>query len=219
MLELIGVAKSFELQASSQHVLKDISFSLARGESLAITGASGSGKSTLLALIATELGVDNGEIYLDGQKHSHLTEHEADLIRRKDIGFVYQQFNLLDSLTVKENAEFTLRLNGSSELDKAETLLEQVGLHNHGAKYPAQLSGGEQQRLAIVRALAHSPKLVLADEPTGNLDQHTSDKIARLLFSFCRDQNTALIVVTHSDQVAAMADRCLTLSDGILEDA
>jgi putative ABC transport system ATP-binding protein len=200
-------------------VLREADAEFARGEFVAILGKSGSGKSTLLNLISGIDRVDGGEIWVNGQKLTALSERERTLFRRQNIGFVFQFFNLIPTLTVWENVVLPLELAGvdsGQARRQAETLLEAVGLLDRRDTFPDRLSGGEQQRVAIARALVHDPLLVLADEPTGNLDEETGRQVMALLDRLTRQRGKNLILVTHSNQAAAYADRILTLRDGQL---
>jgi putative ABC transport system ATP-binding protein len=203
-------------------VLHETTLSILKGEIVAILGKSGSGKTTLLNLISGIDQVDCGEIWLDGQNLTSLKEQQRTIFRREKIGFIFQFFNLIPTLTVWENIVLPLELNG--KLDKsgkehAENLLSIVGLMDRAKTFPDRLSGGEQQRVAIVRALVHDPVLLLADEPTGNLDEETGSQIMELLNGLCRKANKNMILVTHSSEAAAYADRIYSLKDGHLLDA
>ena len=200
-------------------VINDLSFELMSGESLAVTGPSGSGKSTLLNLLAGVLPVDKGELVLDvpgGAVCMHdASERERTAIRRQHIGYVYQFFNLVPTLTVLENVRLPARLNRRRDLDKrAAELLQNFGLADRTGVYPEVLSGGEQQRVAVARALLLSPPLLLADEPTGNLDLANTAQVANLLFQTAREIGVALVIATHNPEVAAMADHQLHLIGG-----
>ena len=182
---------------------------------------SGSGKSTLLNLISAIDTPSSGEIIIDGQPLTRLSEHERTLFRRRNIGFIFQFFNLVPTLTVEENLLLPLELNGrTSPADRAHArdLLGRVGLADRAATYPDRLSGGEQQRVAIARALVHDPLLVLADEPTGNLDSDTSAQVLDLLDTLVRQAGKTLLMVTHSTDVVGMADRVLRMREGHLEE-
>lgn len=193
-------------------ILNGVSLTLAPGEVLALTGESGSGKSTLLHMIAGLEPADSGLISIDGYDLSKLTDAEGARLRRQKVGVIFQQFNLIPSLNVAQNLTFQARLAGKNV--NLKDLAAALRLTGHLAKYPEQLSGGQQQRVAIGRAVAASPKLILADEPTGNLDEQTSDQVFDLLLSSARDRNAALLIVTHSDRLAARADHRKHLSRG-----
>ena len=200
-------------------ILADLSLQLAKGDSLAIVGTSGSGKSTLLGLLA---GLDlpsSGEVHLAGHALAALDEDQRARVRAEHVGFVFQSFQLLDSLNALENVMLPLELDGRRDArERATELLSRVGLGERLQHYPRQLSGGEQQRVALARAFAAEPEVLFADEPTGNLDRQTGDKIADLLFSLNREHGTTLIMVTHDLQLAARCDRCLRLVNGQLQE-
>jgi putative ABC transport system ATP-binding protein len=218
-VRLHHLSKSFREGSHTRIVLRGVSAAFRRGESVAIVGESGSGKSTLLNLISGIDRADSGAIWLDGENLTALDERRRTLFRRRNIGFVFQFFNLLPTLTVQENVVLPLELNGVSgtrAFERAQSLLEAVGLSDRGATLPDRLSGGEQQRVAIARALIHDPRLVLADEPTGNLDEETGHEVLSLLDCLTRPVDRNLILVTHSADAAACADRVFYLSDGKL---
>lgn len=207
-------------EAGQHHtVLRDISFRLERGERVALVGSSGSGKSTLLNLLGGIDAPERGEVEIAHRKLTQLREPELTLFRRQHIGFIYQQFNLIPTLTVAENILLPLELLGV-ERDKRQARLQRwlkaVQLSGRDNAFPDQLSGGEQQRVAIARALIHQPALVLADEPTGNLDANTGALVLDLLFELTRETEQTLLVVTHSRAVAERADRVLLLRGGVL---
>jgi putative ABC transport system ATP-binding protein len=216
-VELRSVSKAFEEGGQRREVLRELSLSVAPGEVVALVGRSGSGKSTLLNVIA---GIDrptSGTITVDGALVSALPERERTLFRRRRLGFVFQFFNLLPTLTVEENVLLPLELVGrGSERAQVERLLKAVGLGDRGGAFPDRLSGGEQQRVAVARALAHDPGLVLADEPTGALDGHTGEVVLELLLGLARDGRRSVLLVTHSREVARAADRVLVLESGQL---
>ncbi len=192
-----------------------------RGEFVAILGRSGSGKSTLLNLISGIDRADCGRIWLDGVELTALDERQRTLFRRRQIGFIFQFFNLLPTLSVLENVTLPLELNGATPGEArgpAVALLEEVGLGDRLATFPDRLSGGEQQRVAIARALVHDPTLVLADEPTGNLDEASGAQVLALLDRLTRQAGKNLLLVTHSRQAASFADRVLVLREGKLEE-
>ncbi|MBK6758203.1 MAG: ABC transporter ATP-binding protein [Moraxellaceae bacterium] len=204
---------------AQNHVLKDISFSLKAGEFTALIGQSGSGKSTLLNLIGLLEQPSSGEIYLTEQQISKLHEQQRTKLRNHALGFVFQFHHLLSAFTAIENVMMPLKIRGiaDSKLQaRAQELLRKVGLEDYGHRYPTQLSGGQQQRVAIVRALMAQPALVLADEPTGNLDSQTADSIFNLLRQINQEDGTAFLIVTHDVHLASRCDRQITLKDGAL---
>tara|TARA_R110000764_G_scaffold36591_3_gene81610 strand:- start:129 stop:812 length:684 start_codon:yes stop_codon:yes gene_type:complete len=198
-------------------ILKGINMEIKESESVAIVGSSGSGKSTLLGLLA---GLDintSGEIFLYDNNFSSQTEEQRALVRGQYVGFVFQSFHLLPSLQAIENVMLPAELKGDKDArKKAEVLLEKVGLSHRLTHYPNQLSGGEQQRVAIARAFASNPKILFADEPTGNLDEENGNLIIKLLFDLNQSQGTTLVMVTHNNELAKMCDRQLVMSSGQL---
>ena len=212
MLELRHINKSYR---NGQRVLDDLTYTLTGGEFVAVMGESGVGKSTLLNLIAGLDMPDSGEVVMDGVVMSALDDDAATLLRRKKMGFVFQAFHVLPHLTLQQNVALPLLLNGESR-HRAREMLDAVGLQGRGGDFPRQLSGGELQRVAIARALAHRPNLVLADEPTGNLDPDTAHGVLLLLRAEIKASGASAIMVTHSHAAAEMADRILVLSkDGL----
>ena len=200
-------------------VLQNAHAEFQSGEITAILGKSGSGKSTLLNLISGIDAPDGGQIWVDGQDLTSLSERERTLFRRARIGFVFQFFNLIPTLTVGENVSLPLELNQiprPQAQEKAHDMLEAVGLADRWKSFPEKLSGGEQQRVALARAIVHNPVLILADEPTGNLDEETGAQVISLLAHLTREQNCTLLIVTHSLEATSHADRILRLSHGQL---
>lgn len=219
MVNVENLTRIYHTGNSRQVVFDALAFSVDKGEAVALLGASGSGKTTLLNLISGIDTPDNGRVLLDGVDVQALGEPERTLLRRRHIGFVFQFFNLIPTLKVGENVALPLELLGVDEhsaQQRAAALLVDVGLGGLDMRYPETLSGGEQQRAAIARALAHKPALLLADEPTGNLDEDTGNLIIELLTGLARRQGTTLVLVTHSTRVARAADRVLRLSHGQL---
>ncbi|MCP4657052.1 MAG: ABC transporter ATP-binding protein [bacterium] len=199
-------------------ILEDIDLSIPAGESVAILGPSGSGKSTLLALMAGLDRPSEGEILLDGTPIHDLSEDELALLRRRKVGFVFQSFQLLANQTARENILLPLELSGDPAPGaRADELLAQVGLADRGHHYPVQLSGGEQQRVALARAFASRPPILLADEPTGNLDSVTGESVLAFMAELRRDAGTTMVLVTHDPSVAERADRLVHLRDGRIE--
>jgi putative ABC transport system ATP-binding protein len=201
-------------------ILDDIDLHIDRGESVAVLGPSGSGKSTLLALMAGLDRPSEGEVRIRGERIDRLSEDRLAVLRRETIGFVFQSFQLLGNLTALENVLLPLDLLGASGARaRAQQLLDSVGLAERGHHYPSQLSGGEQQRVALARAFAPRPALLLADEPTGNLDGATGRRIMDLLVALQHDEGATMVIVTHDPNVAAIADRSIHLRDGRIVEA
>jgi putative ABC transport system ATP-binding protein len=212
MLELRHIGKGYP---GGRQILSNLSYRLHSGEYVAIMGESGVGKSTLLNLIAGLDAPDTGEILINGVPMSSLDDDAATRMRRKEFGFIFQAFHILPHLTLSQNVALPLLLNGAA-LDEVEQMLDAVGLGGRGQHFPRQLSGGELQRVAIARALIHRPKLVLADEPTGNLDPETAHDILMLMRREIKANGASAIIVTHSPVAAATADRVLALTkDGL----
>jgi len=216
MLELHQVHKTYATPQGPLRVLNNVSLRLAPGQSLALMGESGSGKSTLLHLAAGLDLPDQGHITLASKNLTSLAEPARARLRREQLGLVFQQFHLVPSLTVIDNLRLQARLAKRDDAEWSAYLIERLGLKGLEKRHPEQLSGGQQQRLAIGRALAPRPPLLLADEPTGNLDETTAGEVLKLLLSLVRETQCALLVVTHSTQVAAPLDRCLRLRHGQL---
>ena len=218
-VELQQVGKVYREGEAERVVLRDVSVTIHRGEIAVLLGRSGSGKSTLLNLIA---GIDHptsGRVLLGGTELTALNEQRRTLFRRHHIGFVFQFFNLIPLLTVEENLMLPLDLIGGADakgIARVRSLLERVGLAGRGGSYPDRLSGGEQQRVAIARALSHEPDLILADEPTGNLDAETAAGVLDLLDSLARESGTTVVMVTHSREVIGVSDRIFTIERGQL---
>jgi putative ABC transport system ATP-binding protein len=219
MVKVENLTRIYHTGSVRQVVFDALTFSVEKGETVALLGASGSGKTTLLNLISGIDTPDHGRVLLDGVDVHALVEPQRTLLRRRQIGFVFQFFNLIPTLKVGENVALPLELLGADDRtaqQRAAALLEDVGLGGLAMRYPETLSGGEQQRAAIARALAHQPALLLADEPTGNLDEDTGGLVIELLADLARQQETTLLLVTHSTHVAQAADRVLRLSLGQL---
>jgi putative ABC transport system ATP-binding protein len=218
-VELVDLTKSYR-EGDREHVVLDRAVaSIAVGERVAILGPSGSGKSTLLNLVSGIDLPDGGTVRVDGTDLTALSERDRTLFRRRRLGFVFQFFNLLPTLTVLENLLLPMELKGrvgAEEEARARELLGEVGLADRADTFPDRLSGGEQQRVAVARALVHEPALVLADEPTGNLDQDTGGRVADLLDRLVASRRRTLVVVTHSRELAARMDRVLRLDHGAL---
>jgi putative ABC transport system ATP-binding protein len=216
-VELRGVSRTYREGEGERIVLRGVDLAIGRGEFAVLVGRSGSGKSTLLNLVSGIDAPTAGEVLIEGTAITRLGERERTLFRRRHIGFIFQFFNLVPTLTVAENLQLPLALIGRDAMAaraRVQELLGQVALTDRASSFPDRLSGGEQQRVAVARALAHDPRLVLADEPTGNLDTESAERVLLLLTSLSRARGTTVIVVTHSTEVARLADRVVTLKDG-----
>ncbi|WP_154223758.1 ABC transporter ATP-binding protein [Marinicella rhabdoformis] len=211
-----NIHKSFKIENRQLDILKDISLSIADGEFVAIMGKSGSGKSTLLSILAGLDQTSSGHVVLNGDDLSKLSEEDLAVKRQSDIGFVFQSFHLIPTLSVAENIAFPLSIARNPNPDRVEELINAVELSHRSDSMPNQLSGGEKQRTAIARALVASPKILFADEPTGNLDEKNAKQVMQLLLNLQQASSTALIIVTHDPALAAMADRTITIKDGQL---
>ena len=222
VIEARGLGRQVELSGNAQPltILEGVSFAVGAGESVAIVGASGSGKSTLLGLLAGLDAPSSGEVLIDGRSLFALDEDGRAALRGARIGFVFQSFQLLPALTALENVMLPLELAGASSAEQqARQWLDRVGLAGRTGHYPRQLSGGEQQRVALARAFAPHPSLLLADEPTGNLDAATGASIIELLFALNREHGTTLLLVTHDEALAARCGRQLRMHAGRLTEA
>jgi len=219
LIRLDRVSKSFEEAGRERVVLHEVSADFAPGEFVVLIGKSGSGKSTLLNLVSGIDAPSAGKVWVAGRELTRLSERERTLFRRERVGFIFQFFNLVQTLTVLENLLLPLELNGrtaASDRAHALDLLDQVGLADRRDAYPDRLSGGEQQRIAVARALVHGPLLVLADEPTGNLDADTGKQVLDLLDTLTRRAGKNLLMVTHSPDVVGLADRVFRIAEGRL---
>ena len=216
-LELRGLFKSYFDGSGDHHILKGADINIEKGETVAILGSSGSGKSTLLNLIAGIDLPDQGEVRIDGKSLGQMSEKNRTLLRRRTMGFVFQSFNLIPTLNVYENLMLPLELNQISKNSGIiSQTLEALGLKGREESHPDRLSGGEQQRVAIARALMHQPSLLLADEPTGNLDAETSQETLKLINHLVHRSRTTMIMATHSQEVIEWVDRVLGIEDGKL---
>lgn len=221
LIQLKGLTKSYQEGDKTRSVLKDLDLSVREGEMIVLLGRSGSGKSTLLNLLSGIDQPDSGDVLIDETRLDTLNEKDRTLFRRKNIGFIFQSFNLIPTLTVHENVLLPLKLKGITDeksLGIAQHFLEEVGLGDRSDSYPDRLSGGEQQRVAIARALAHEPMLILADEPTGNLDYVTGRKILDMLNDLVRENRRTIILATHDRELCKFADRVLELKGGKLQE-
>lgn len=214
LLEVRDLWKRFQTGGEVTPVLTGVSFDLAAGGTLALEGESGSGKSTVLHLVAAMDQPDKGQISFDGKDVVGLSDTDAASLRRSEIGVIFQQFNLIPSLSVRDNVAFHARLAGNFDADWTAQLVERIGLGAQLDKYPEALSGGQQQRVAIARTLAARPKLILADEPTGNLDEDTADLVLTLMLECADEAGSAVLMVTHSKRLAARMEHRLLLSHG-----
>jgi putative ABC transport system ATP-binding protein len=217
MIDVRALTKIIDTGTHRVEILKGIDFSVPKGQFVAIMGSSGSGKSTLLGLIAGLDSATSGEIRLDGEEITKLPEDKLAVLRGRKIGFVFQSYQLIPTLTAEENVLLPYELvgaNGTGGRARAKALLDGVGLSDRRDHYPVQLSGGEQQRVALARAFMVGPAILLADEPTGNLDSANGQHILDLLISLNSQQGTTLVLVTHDQQLASHADRRITLQDG-----
>ena len=216
MLDVTGLTKSYRAAGEEIAVLRGVNLTVRAGESVALTGESGSGKSTLLHLIAGLDAADSGEIRLADTSVSELNDAGRAELRRDRLGLVFQQFNLIPSLSVEDNLVFQSRIAGRHDPDWHHELVQRLGLTNFLKRYPEQLSGGQQQRVAIGRALAPKPLLLLADEPTGNLDETTADEVLALARDLVARSGCGFLMVTHSARLAATLDRQVNLHNGVI---
>ena len=218
ILEAQNITKTYQIGERKLDVLKNVSLKIEVGEVVAIVGSSGSGKSTLLSLLSGLDQPTHGRIWVESEDITDKSEDELAPLRNRIIGYVFQSFHLVPSINAIENVMFPAELNGDSQAEvKARTLLKRVGILERAENFPHQLSGGEKQRVAICRALINEPKIIFADEPTGNLDSVNSSEILNLLFELHREKRTTLVLVTHDLSIAKMADRVIPLRDGEIE--
>jgi len=219
-IELHNVVKTYTEGETLRQVVNGIDLTVQKGEIIVLLGRSGSGKSTILNLLGGMDIPDRGTITINDRSINEMSENERTLFRRKHLGFVFQFFNLIPTLTVEENLLLPLELNGKlteESLEKVRELLRKVDMEDRLDSYPDKLSGGEQQRIAIARALVHNPMLIIADEPTGNLDVHTSEKVISLLHDLTKEKTKTLIMATHSREITKLADRIFVLREGQLQ--
>ena len=216
ILQVKDINKTFKSGDREVHVLHDINLDINEGEVVAIVGPSGSGKTTLLGLCAGLDKPSSGDIAIYDRQIGEMDENAKAAIRNQFVGFIFQNFQLIPTLTALENVMVPLELQGASKKarERAKSLLERVGLGDRMTHYPSQLSGGEQQRVSLARAFCNTPKLLFADEPTGNLDGETGDKIEELLFELNREEGTTLVIVTHDVELAAKTGRIISLKSG-----
>lgn len=219
ILSLQHVSKTYQSGSRRLTVLEQVTFSIQAGETIAIVGPSGSGKTTLLGLCAGLDSSSSGSVVLNGQALETLSEDQRAAVRNKDVGFIFQNFQLLPTLTALENVMVPLELKKRKDAkEKALELLEKVGLKDRATHYPSQLSGGEQQRVSIARAFANAPKILFADEPTGNLDTETGTMIENLIFDLNKEQGTTLVLVTHDLDLAAKTRRIIHIKGGKIQE-
>lgn len=221
VIEVRNLTKIYKMGEVEVHALAGVSFTINRGEILSIMGPSGSGKSTLMNLLGCLDRPTGGEYYLDGELVSHLKNDQLALIRNRKVGFVFQSFNLLPRATALANVELPLRYAGKikGRKEQAKNALISVGLEDRIKHRPPELSGGQQQRVAIARALVNNPAILMADEPTGNLDTKSGREIMELILQLNRERGTTVIIVTHDSAIAAQTQRVIRLRDGLLEEA
>ena len=220
ILDIQNLKKVYKSGSKELTVLSEVNFKITEGEKVSIVGPSGSGKTTLLGLCAGLDKATSGEVSLCGSSLTNLSEDEKAAVRNKNVGFIFQNFQLIPTLTALENVMIPLELQGAQNIkDRAQNLLERVGLGGRLDHYPSQLSGGEQQRVSLARAFSNAPKILFADEPTGNLDDDTGSKVENLLFELNEQEGTTLVIVTHDNELAAKTDRIIKLRGGkIIED-
>jgi putative ABC transport system ATP-binding protein len=217
ILNVKNVSKTYQGAGQTLTVLNDVNFSVEAGSTVSIVGPSGSGKTTLLGLCAGLDSSSKGTVELNNIKLDKLSEDERAQVRNRYVGFIFQNFQLMPTLTALENVMVPLELRGEKNVRaRSISLLDKVGLHDRIHHYPAQLSGGEQQRVSLARAFANSPKILFADEPTGNLDVETSDKVIKLLFDLNQEAGTTLIIVTHNLELASQTKRIIKIKGGHL---
>lgn len=219
ILSLQHVSKTYQSGSRKLTVLDQVTFSIEAGETISIVGPSGSGKTTLLGLCAGLDSSSTGSVVLNGQALDRMSEDERAAVRSRDVGFIFQNFQLLPTLTALENVMVPLELKKRKDAkEKAMDLLEKVGLRDRATHYPTQLSGGEQQRVSIARAFANAPKILFADEPTGNLDTETGAMIESLIFDLNKEQGTTLVLVTHDLELAAKTQRTIHIKGGKIQE-
>jgi putative ABC transport system ATP-binding protein len=219
ILDLQNVSKTYQSGSRKLTVLDQVTFSIQAGEAIAIVGPSGSGKTTLLGLCAGLDSSSTGSVVLNGESLEKLNEDQRAAVRSRDVGFIFQNFQLLPTLTALENVMVPLELKKRTNAkEKAMELLEKVGLKDRATHYPTQLSGGEQQRVSIARAFANAPKILFADEPTGNLDTETGAMIENLIFDLNKEQGTTLVLVTHDLELAAKTQRIVHIKGGKIQE-
>ena len=219
LLKLSNVNLNYTIDSKSINILKNISFDVDYKETISVVGESGSGKTSLIMLIGGLEKVSSGNIFFRDSELSKMNEDEISEIRRKNIGIVFQSFYLIPNYTALENVSLSLEINKfDNPTVKAKEILDRFGLSNRFNNFPSQLSGGEQQRVAIARSVAMKPEIILADEPTGNLDSENTHKISNLLFNYIEDENASLIMVTHDNNLANLTKRKIAIKDGVISE-
>ena len=219
LLKLSNVNLNYTIDNKSINILKNISFDVDYKETISVVGESGSGKTSLIMLIGGLEKASSGNIFFRNSDLSKMNEDEISEIRRKNIGIVFQSFYLIPNYTALENVSLSLEINKfDNPKVKAKEILDRFGLSNRFNNFPSQLSGGEQQRVAIARSVAMKPEMILADEPTGNLDSENTHKISNLLFNYIEDENASLIMVTHDNNLANLTKRKITIKDGVISE-
>ena len=219
LLKLSNVSLNYTIDNNSINILKNISFDVDYKETISIVGESGSGKTSLIMLIGGLEKISAGNIFFKDSEISNMTEDEISEIRRKNIGIVFQSFYLIPNYTALENVSLSLEINKlDNATQKAKEILDRFGLSNRFNNLPSQLSGGEQQRVAFARSVVMKPELILADEPTGNLDSENTENISSLLFNYIKDENASLIMVTHDNNLANLTKRKITIKDGVISE-
>ena len=219
LLKLSNVNLNYTIDSKSINILKNISFDVDYKETISVVGESGSGKTSLIMLIGGLEKVSSGNNFFRDSELSKMNEDEISEIRRKNIGIVFQSFYLIPNYTALENVSLSLEINKfDNPTVKAKEILDRFGLSNRFNNFPSQLSGGEQQRVAIARSVAMKPEIILADEPTGNLDSENTHKISNLLFNYIEDENASLIMVTHDNNLANLTKRKITIKDGVISE-
>lgn len=216
MIRLEGITKTYPMGSRELIVLHGVTFNIERGEMVAIMGPSGSGKSTTLNILGCLDQPTSGQYYLDGRDVSRLNRHDLATVRSEKIGFIFQSYNLLPRMSALDNVKLGLKYAGIYDSEMAREALARVGLADRAGHKPTELSGGEQQRVAIARALSKRPPVILADEPTGNLDSHSSEDIMDMLVSLHKEQGNTLVMITHEPDMAAYCERIIHLKDGLV---